>query len=308
MKDIGEVKDAFLKQMDYWVTWNVNIVNIFESVARNILPQPVVSAAMEGCMRKGADVMRGGAKYNSTGLSGIGLGNTTDCLAIIDRLCFKDKTCTTRELYDAIMHNWEGYDDIRSYINNQAPRYGNGESEADEFCTWLAQSYAEMANNKTGPRGRYAAGLYPVTMHVVYGALTGATPDGRCSGEPLSDGISAVQGMDRNGPTAILNSVTCFDHRAFSNGVLLNMRFHPTVLSAEEGFDKLRALMSAYFFEMGGGEMQLNIVSSDTLRDAQERPDNYKDLVVRIAGFSAYFVEVYKASQDDLIRRTELGM
>ena len=128
------------------------------------------------------------------------------------------------------------------------------------------------------------------------------------SGEPLSDGISAVQGMDKSGPTAILRSVTCFDHTDFSNGTLLNMKFHPTVLANEDGFEKLRQLMSAYFFDMGGGEMQLNIVSAETLRDAQKHPENYKDLVVRIAGFSAYFVEVYKTAQDDLIRRTELAM
>ena len=308
MESIEDVKQAFLKQMNYWVSWNINLINMFESIARNVLPQPVVSAATEGCMEKGRDVMNGGAKYNSTGLSGIGLGNATDCLAVIDRICFKDKYCTTRELYDALMRNWEGAGDLRSYINNQVPRFGNGDAEVDAFCTWVAQSYADIANSKTGPRGRFSAGLYPVAMHVVYGKFTGATPDGRLSGEPLSDGISAVQGMDTSGPTAILRSVTCFDHRQFSNGVLLNMRFHPSALSNDDGLDKLRDLMSAYFFDLGGGEMQLNIVSTDALRDAQVHPEKHKDLVVRIAGFSAYFVEVYKPTQDDLIRRTELGL
>jgi len=259
-------------------------------------------------MENGRDVMVGGAKYNSTGLAGVGLGNVTDSLAIIDRLCFKDKICTTRELYDAIMNNWEGAEDLRGYINNQLPRYGNGDPEVDAYSTWLAQSYADIANSKTGPRGRYAAGLYPVTMNVMFGLKTSATPDGRYSGQPLSDGISAVQGMDVSGPTAILDSVTCFDHREYSNGVLLNMKFHPTVLSTEEGFDKLRELMSTYFFDLGGGQMQMNIVSADTLRDAQKNPDKHQDLIIRIAGFSAYFVEVYKESQDDVISRTELGI
>ena len=117
-----------------------------------------------------------------------------------------------------------------------------------------------------------------------------------------------MQGMDRSGPTAILRSVTSFDHTDFSNGILLNMKFHPTVLSNEDGFDKLQQLMHTYFCDMGGMEMQLNIVSADTLKDAQKHPENYKDLVVRIAGFSAYFVEVFKGMQDDLIRRTELGL
>jgi formate C-acetyltransferase len=141
---------------------------------------------------------------------------------------------------------------------------------------------------------------------VVYGKFTPATPDGRHSGEPLSDGISAVQGLDKEGPTRVLRSVTSFDHSKYSNGILLNMKFHPTALSNEEGMDKLIQLMSTYFFDMGGMEMQNNIVSAETLKDAQAHPENYTDLVVRIAGFSAYFVEVYKDAQDDLIRRTEL--
>lgn len=308
MNSIEEVQAAYLKQMEFWVTWNINLDNLFESIARNILPQPVVSATMDGCMEQGKDVMDGGAKYNSTGLSIIGLGNAADCLSIVDQLCFKEKYCTTRELYDALMNNWAGYEDLRQYILGQAKHYGNGNPEVDKFCTWLAKTYADCANSKTGPRGHFAAGVFPVTMNVVYGTITGATPDGRLSGEPLSDGISAVQGMDKSGPTSILRSVTCFDHTDFSNGTLLNMKFHPTVLANEDGFEKLRQLMSAYFFDMGGGEMQLNIVSADTLRDAQKHPESYKDLVVRIAGFSAYFVEVYKKAQDDLIRRTELCM
>ena len=308
MNSIEEVQAAYLRQMEYWVTWNINIDNMFESVASQVLPQPVVSAAMDGCMEQGRDVMEGGARYNSTGLSSIGLGNVADCLSIVDRLCFREKRCTTRELYDALTANWTGYEDLRQYLMGSLPRYGNGDPEVDKFCRWVAQSYADCANSKTGPRGHFAAGLYPVTMNVVYGTLTGATPDGRMSGEPLSDGISAVQGMDKSGPTAILRSVTCFDHTDFSNGTLLNMKFHPTVLANADGFEKLRQLMYTYFFQMGGGEMQLNIVSADTLRDAQKHPENYKDLVVRIAGFSAYFVEVYKTAQDDLIRRTELCM
>ena len=150
--------------------------------------------------------------------------------------------------------------------------------------------------------------MYPVTMNVVYGKFTAATPDSRRSGEPLSDGISAVQGLDTHGPTAILRSVTCFDHSKYSNGILLNMKFHPSAVSNDAGVDKLIDLMKTYFFNLGGMEMQMNIISSDTMRDAQAHPENYKDLVVRIAGFSAYFVEVYKAAQDDLIRRTELNL
>jgi len=259
-------------------------------------------------MEKGMDVMRGGAKYNSTGHSAIGLGNIVDSFNVIEHLCFREKICSTRELYDALIHNWEGYGELREYIINEMSHYGNGDEEYDRHCRWIAGSYADCVNSMTGPRGRFAAGMYPVTMNVVYGGLTAASPDGRFSGEPLADGISAVQGLDKNGPTAILRSVSSFDHTAFSNGTLLNMKFHPTAINAPGGTEKLKDLLKTYFFSMGGMQMQMNIVSADTFRAAQERPDEYKDLVVRVAGFSAYFVEVYKASQDDLIRRTELSI
>ncbi len=403
MESIDEVKDAYLEEMRYWVDWYVAMVNVYESVARRVMPQPVVSAMMTGCMESGKDVMDGGAKYNSTGISGIGLGNVaeslnvidpqpvvsammTGCmesgkdvmdggakynstgisgiglgnvaeslnvidalcfeeksvstqelydallanwegyeelrerivsevgnvaesLNVIDALCFEEKSVSTQELYDALLANWEGYEELRERIVSEVPHYGNGDPRADRYCGFVADSFSNYVNSKKGTRGnRYAAGLYPVTMNVTYGKFTAATPDGRRKGEPLSDGISAVQGYDTHGPTAILNSVSNFDTSNYSNGLLLNMKFHPSALSSEEGVDKLIGLMSAYFFKMKGMEMQLNVVSADTLRAAQENPEEYKDLVVRIAGFSAYFTEVYKAAQDDLIRRTELGL
>ena len=308
MTDIEQVKQAYLTQQEYWVKWHVNAINMFESIACNVLPQPVVSSTMLGCMEKGRDVMKGGAKYNSTGHSCIGLGNVADSFNAIDILCFREHKCTTRELYDALVSNWQGHEELRQYILGKMPHYGNGMAEYDKYCEFAADSYADCVNSMTGPRGRYAAGAFPVTMNVVYGKLTAASPDGREAGQPLSDGISAVQGMDRSGPTAVLRSVSCFDQSKFSNGTLLNMKLHPTALDAEDGRDKLISLMRTYFGPLGGMEMQLNIVSADTLRDAQVHPENYKDLIVRIAGFSAYFVEVYRAAQDDLIRRTELGL
>lgn len=147
--------------------------------------------------------------------------------------------------------------------------------------------------------------MYPVTMNTIMGRTTWATPDGRVKGQPLSDGISPVQGMDKSGPLSSLNSVLHFDQTKFGNGTLLNMKFHPTALNSADGMAKLKAVIQTYF-SRGGMEMQLNVVSAETLRDAQENPEDYKDLVVRVAGFSAYFVEVFKDCQDDLIRRTEM--
>ncbi len=309
MESIEEVKDAYTAQMRYWVDWYTAMNNAYELVAREFMPQPLVSSMMTGCMESGRDVTYGGAKYNSTGISGIGLGNVIESLNLIDEAVFHRHMCSGQELLDALHANWEGYEDLRQRLLTEIVHYGNGDAYADRYTKFVAEGFADYVATKTGPRGNnYAAGMFPVTLNITYGKFTGATPDGRRSGEPLSDGISAVQGLDVSGPTAILNSVTRFDHQKYTNGVLLNMKFSPSAVAGDEGTSKLIDLMSTYFFDLGGAEMQLNIVSADTLRDAQAHPENYKDLVVRIAGFSAYFVEVYKAAQDDLIKRTELSL
>lgn len=308
MSSIEDVKAAYLEMMRYWVRWDAALINVHEEIARRFMPQPLVSATMTGCMDSGMDVMDGGSKYNSTGMSGIGLGNVAESLNVIDQLCFKQKKCTTLELYNALLNDWKGYENLRQYIIGHLSHYGNGDAEVDAYARFVAESYADYAVTMSGYRGNYAPGMYPVTMNVVYGKFTPATPDARHNGDPLSDGISAVQGLDTGGPTSILKSVTCFDHTKCSNGILLNMKFHPSAVNNDEGISKLISLMQTYFFQMGGMEMQMNMVSSETLRDAQLHPENYKDLVVRIAGFSAYFVETYKDAQDDLIHRTELGL
>ena len=308
MKSMDEVVAAVKKQFDFFCKWQCSCINAWESMSSFHNPLPMVSATLAGCMENGKDCQCGGAKYNSTGNSCIGLGNVADSLNIIDYCCFREHICTTREMYDALKANWEGYEELRQKINGRVPRYGNANPEADKYVDFTASTYANAINAATGPRGNhFSAGCYPVTANVIFGWFTWATPDGRKMGEPLSDGISNVQGMDKNGPVSFLNSVLNFDQSLYGNGTLCNMKFHPTALKGEDGNRKLRAIMDTYF-EQGGMELQLNIVSSDTLRDAQKHPENYKDLVVRVAGFSAYFVEVYKDCQDDLIRRTEMNL
>jgi formate C-acetyltransferase len=258
-------------------------------------------------MEKGMDVMHGGARYNSTGIAGIAIGNVADSLNMIKHLCFDTKKCTTRELYDAIMNNWKGYEELHSYVINEAPHYGNGIAEVDKYAHWAAKVFSDAVNACTGPRGRFSAGLYPVTTNVIFGKMTIATPDGRYMGEPLSDGISAVQGRDVSGPTNILHSVSKIDQSQYPNGTLFNMKFHPTSMNGEEGVVKLSNLIQTYF-DMGGMEIQINIISADTLKKAMDKPEEYKDLIVRVAGFSAYFVELHIDGQKDLIRRTELAL
>ena len=307
MTSMDQVLEAVKTQFDFFCKWQCSCINAWESMSSFHMQLPMVSATMEGCMESGKDVQCGGAKYNSTGNSCIGLGNVADSLNIIDYVCFREKVATTRELYDAIMNDWNGYEELRQYINGKVPRYGNGNPEADKYLDFTASTYANAINRATGPRGGFAAGCYPVTTRDLVCWFTWATPDGRKFGEPLSDGISPVQSMDKNGPVSCLNSILNFDQSNYGNGTLCNLKFHPTALKGADGNLKLQSVMETYFDE-GGMELQLNIVSSDTLRDAQKHPENYKDLVVRVAGFSAYFVEVFKGCQDDLIRRTEMAL
>jgi pyruvate formate-lyase/glycerol dehydratase family glycyl radical enzyme len=307
METFDQVLEATRKQIEYFVNWHVSLVNTWEYVASQHMQLPLLSATIDGCLESGKDVMNGGAKYNSTGNAGIAIGNITDSLAVVKHMVFDKKLVSAKELYDAIMTNWEGSEDLRQFILNEAPHYGNDNEYTDRLAKWASDVYGNAVNAATGPRSRYAAGLYPVTAHVLFGMITAASPDGRKKGEPLSDGISPVQQMDKIGPTATLKSVSSIDQRKFSNGTLLNMKFHPTALNNETGKSKLIALIRTYF-AMGGMEMQFNIVSGKVLKKAQEKPEEYRDLVVRIAGFSAYFVELYKASQDDIIKRTELKL
>lgn len=308
MESMDEVLAAYKAQMDYYTKWQVTMVSCYEYLYAERTPLPLLSATMTGCMESGLDVMWGGSKYNNSGNSSIGHGTVADSLNIIDQVCFRDKIATTRELYDALMANWEGYEELHQYILGRCVHFGNNDPEADKYLKFVADTYSEGITRGKSARGcNWTAGCWPVTLNVAFGMMVNATPDGRKNGDPMSDGISPVQSMDKSGPFATINSILKFDQSTYANGTLCNMKFHPTALQGEEGIKKLRAVMETYF-NRGGMELQLNIISSDTLRKAQEHPEEYQDLVVRIAGFSAYFVEVYKESQDDLIRRTEMSM
>jgi formate C-acetyltransferase len=309
METFDDVLKAVKIQYEFFLNWQMSMVNMFELVAREHMAQPLVSAMMDGCMESGKDVMEGGAEYNSCGVPGVGIGNAVDSLAVIKYMCYDKKLCTTREFYDAMMSNWTGeHEQLRQYILNEVPRYGNDEAYSDEWASWLLNLFADIVTSFENIRGcKFSPGLYPVATNVLWGLLSPATPDGRHTHDPLSDGISAVQQLDKNGPTAVFKSVCKIPQKRFSNGTLLNMKFHPTALSNEKGQAKLKALLQTYF-KMGGMEVQINVVSGDTLRAAQKHPEEYRDLVVRVAGFSAYFVELFKNCQDDLIRRTELEL
>jgi formate C-acetyltransferase len=279
--------------------------NDVEYLAMYHAPHAALSISIQGCMESGKNCVCGGAKYNSYGSTATGLATLADSLTTIKYMVFDKKLCTARELYDAVMANWEGYDDLRRQILNKVPHYGNDNAYADEQMKWICDTYYETCSQCYSTRSKvYKAGLYGAASHVVQGFETWATPDGRKTGEPLADATSPAQERDINGPTAVFNSTCCFDHSKYMDGIALNLRIHPTALKREEDTHKLRDMTKTYFAN-GGMEVQYNVVSAETMKAAQEDPQTYRDLVVRISGYSAHFIKLTTDMQNDIIRRTE---
>ncbi|MDR0858941.1 MAG: hypothetical protein LBN97_07920 [Oscillospiraceae bacterium] len=302
-----EFQAALKAQMQYALDWTVSYTNLFEQVYSTYYPCISASTLLDGCMESGRDATEGGAKYNRTGLTACGTANFGDSLVVIKKLCFEDKTVSARELYDALQADWEGYEQLRQVIINEVPHYGNDDDGADELAAWGLSQFSDIMADEVGPRGHFCGGTFTMTANVYFGQATGATPDGRKAGEPIADAISPRQGYDRNGPTAYLRSAAKLPHLTLSNGDQLNIRFTPTSVAGEEGASKLKSLMRTYF-KLGGHQVQFNVVSTDKLRAAQADPMSYKDLVVRIAGFSTYFVALSEDVQNDFINRTELAV
>lgn len=305
MKSMDEVKAAYLKMADYALSLQTVINNYNEYMVEYNMCQPQLSISMEGCMEKGDDVTWGGAKYTTFGGTGTGLATVADSLCTIEYACFDKKICTTRELYDAMMANWKGYEDLQQRLLAEVPHFGNNDPYADKWMKFATESYADLCKTKSAHFAKYyRAGLYGASDHVQQGYVTWATPDGREAGTPIADAASPAQGRDKNGPTAVLNSSCCYEHSRFMDGVCLNLRIHPSALAREDGEKKLADMIKTYH-GMGGAEVQFNVVSAETMRKAQEKPEDYTNLVVRIAGYSAYFVELTRDQQNDLIARNE---
>ena len=305
MNSIEEVRAAFEKLSRWLFKWYVTLNNYAEYQQAQHFPFPNLSISTEGCMEKGMDVSVGGAKYNSYGGTATGLATIADCLTTIKYMCFDKKLCTTRELYDAVIANWEGYEPLRQQVLSEVPHYGNADPYADMELKWVIDLYYQLCSECSNQRAKvYKAGMYGAADHINQGEFTWATPDGRKTGEPIADAMSPAQARDINGPTAVFQSTCCFDHTRFMDGMAVNLRMHPSVLSNEGGIRKLRD-MTKSFFEDGGMECQYNVVDTDTLREAQKDPGAHHNLVVRIAGYSAYFVELSTELQNDIIARNE---
>lgn len=295
---------AFEKQLNHLI--NIKLVgnNIIESIWAENLPAPFLSTLIEGCIQKGIDYNAGGAKYNTSYVQGVGLGTITDSLSAIKKHIYDDKTISLNELIQVLNNNYQNYQELRCKLIYKTPKYGNDLNEADDHAVSVFEAFYKAVNGKPTARGGvFKINMLPTTCHVYFGQVTGATPDGRLKGEPTSEGISPVQGADSNGPTAVLKSAAKIDHLR-TGGTLLNQKFTPSFFNYNEAYRNLTALIRSYF-KMNGHHIQFNVVDANTLRKAQKNPEKYKDLIVRVAGYSDYFNDLGEDLQNEIIRRTQ---
>jgi len=311
-ESFDEVKAAYEKQMKYWVDNLVKAEIAMDVAHQTRKPLPYLSLLIEDCTEKGVDVTAGGARYNFIGPQGVGASNVADGLSAISHLVFKEKKVTGENFLDALKNNWEGYEPLHALVNSsKVPHFGNDDREADKLGWFGAKVYCEYLERRPTPHGgEFQAGLYPVSANVPCGAMQGATPDGRKAGEPVADGVSPVHtgrgSHDVSGPTAVVKSVSRLDHSIASNGTLLNMRFTPSTLAGDAGDENFIGMMKV-FFQRKGMHNQINVISRETLEDAMENPEKYKGLIVRVAGYSAFFTELDPSVQKDILERTELS-
>ena len=287
-KSYDEFFEAYKKQVRYFMDIKLAGNNIIERVFMKNMPVPFLSILIDDCIARGKDYMCGGARYNSTYIQGVGLGSMTDMLTAIKYQVFDKKNITMQTLLDALAADFKGYEKLQYDLIYNTPKYGNDDDYADEQEVQVFNMYYDAINGHKSPRGAdYRVNMLPTTCHVYFGSVTGATPDGRNAWKVLSEGISPVQGADTNGPTAVIRSAAKIDHIK-TGGTLLNQKFTPSLLQTEEGCMNVVHLIRSYF-RMDGHHIQFNVVNADTLRDAQKHPENYRDLIVRVAGYSDYF-------------------
>lgn len=303
-KSFSEIFNAFEKQLKHFVDIKIRGNNIIERLYAEYLPAPFLSLLISDCIEKGKDYNDGGARYNTNYVQGVGLGTITDSLAAIKYQVFDEKQITLKELFKALKVDFKGYEILRQTLLNKTPKYGNDDEYADQVMKAVFEAYYGAVDGRPNTKGgTYRINLLPTTVHVYFGKVVGATPEGRKSAEPLSEGVSPVQGADRKGPTAVIKSVSKIDH-ARTGGTLLNQKFAPELLADEEGLGKLAHLIRTYF-KLDGHHIQFNVVNADTLRDAQKHPEKYRDLLIRVAGYTDYFVNLTEELQNEIIKRTE---
>ncbi|MBP2033966.1 formate C-acetyltransferase [Clostridium algifaecis] len=302
---IEDVLKAFKEQVSAYVKEMISALNIIEKTHAKYQPLPYFSLMMDDCVEKGLDITAGGARYNFTGPQAVGLGNVANSVAAIKKLVFEDKKITMESLINCLDNNFEGQEYIRQMLINKAPKWGNDEDYVDNLGKEVAKIYCdEVSKYKNTRGGVYRPGIYSVSANVPLGLHVAALPDGRKSQQPLADGIAPQHGTDVKGPTAVTRSAAKLDHLKIHNGTILNQKFTPKLMETESGKIALKNLIKSYF-DMDGWHIQFNVVDAQTLRNAQKDPEKYKGIIVRVAGYSAFFVELDKAVQDDIINRAE---
>lgn len=315
-ENLDEFIEAYKEQTQYFVAQMVCADNCVDMAHRERAPLPFVSCMMDDCIEKGKSIQEGGGHYRSSGPLGVGIANVGDSFMAIKKLVFEDKKITLSDLKDALLTNFghdvecnelqkNKFNEIKDILIHKAPKFGNDICEVDELTREGALIYCKEVEKHTNVRGgKFLPGLYPVSNNVHLGSQVGATPDGRGANQPLADGVSPTRGMDVNGPTAAANSVAKLDHFIAASGTLFNQKFNPSSLKNDNGLKNLASLIRGYFDEKGM-HVQFNVIDKAVLIDAQKHPEQYRDLVVRVAGYSAQFICLDKNVQDDIIARTE---
>jgi len=303
-KSFDDLFAAWRKQLEYFIDIKIRGNNIIEKINATHMPVPFLSLLIDDCISNGKDYNAGGARYNTSYIQGVGLGSLTDNLTSLKYHLFDEKDMEWDELLAALKNNFKGSEDLRYRLVYHTPKYGNDDDTADQHAVKVFNAFYEMVDGRPTSRGgTFRVNLLPTTCHVYFGSVTGAMPDGRPAWEPLSEGISPVQGADREGPTAVIRSVSKIDHLC-TGGTLLNQKFSPSFFDGEEAIRKLGSLIRSYF-RLDGHHIQFNVVDASTLRDARKHPEKYRDLIVRVAGYSDYFNNLGPDLQEEIIRRTE---
>jgi formate C-acetyltransferase len=304
---IGSFDDlfaAFRRQLHHFLEIKLRGNQLIEQMYATLMPAPFLSVITDDCILKGKDYNAGGARYNNSYVQFVGIGSITDSLSAVKQLVFDDKVLSLADLVAALDADFAGHQPLRQRLLHRTHKYGNDDDYADQLMVRAFDVLVEELDGRPNSKGgHYRVEMLPTTCHVYFGSVTGAMPDGRKAGLPLSEGISPVQGADRRGPTAVMKSAAKMDHLK-TGGTLLNMKFTPALLDDDNGIDKLLHLVRSYF-KMDGHHVQFNVVRAETLRAAQARPDEHRDLIVRVAGYSDYFCDLSRELQEEIITRTE---
>jgi len=303
-RSFEEVFAAWRTQFRHFLDIKLRGNRLIERLYATQMPAPFLSVLTDDCVRNGRDYNAGGARYNNTYIQFVGIGSLTDSLSAVRQLVFEEGSVGLPALVQALEADFAGCEPLRQQLLNRTPKYGNDEAPADTVMTRIFETcFAELDGKPDARGGTYRVEMLPTTCHVYFGSVTGALPDGRHAGQPLSEGISPVQGADRHGPTAVIRSAARMDHIK-AGGTLLNLKLTPGLVSTASGVANWAGLVRSYF-SMDGHHVQFNVVGAETLRAAQANPAEHRDLIVRVAGYSDYFCDLSRELQEEIIARTE---